>query len=59
LKDLSTEDSITLGNLFSIAFMEPNRWLYATLGRQAWAPHTTPKHGKYDYVVYMNTSFIH
>jgi hypothetical protein len=25
LKDLSTEDSITLGNLFSIAFMEPNR----------------------------------
>jgi hypothetical protein len=35
---LSMEDLVTLGNLLSIDFMEPNRQLYVTLGRQVWVP---------------------
>jgi len=33
LKDLSTKDLVTLGNLLSTKFMEPSRQLYATLGK--------------------------
>jgi len=32
LKDLSTKDLVTLGNLLSTKFMEPSRRLYVTLG---------------------------
>ncbi len=35
LKDLLTKDLVTLGNLLSTEFMEPNRRLYATLGKRA------------------------
>jgi hypothetical protein len=35
LKDLLMEDLLTFGNLLSTEFMDPNRGLYATLGRQA------------------------
>jgi hypothetical protein len=33
LKELSTKNLVTLGNLLSIEFMEPNKRFYATLGR--------------------------
>jgi hypothetical protein len=35
LKDLSTKDLATLGNIFSTEFMEPNRQSYATQSKQA------------------------
>ncbi len=38
LRDLSTKDLVTLGNLISTKFMEPNKKIYATLSRQAWVP---------------------
>jgi hypothetical protein len=38
LKDLSMEDLVTLGNLLSTKFMEPNGQLYATLSMRAWVP---------------------
>jgi hypothetical protein len=38
LKNLSTEDLLTLGNLLFTKFINPRQRLYATLGRQAWVP---------------------
>jgi len=38
LNDLLTKHLITLGNLLSIEFLKPQRWFYATLGKQAWLP---------------------
>jgi hypothetical protein len=38
LKDLLTKDLVTLGNLLSTKFMEPNKQLYATPSTQAWVP---------------------
>jgi hypothetical protein len=38
LKDLLIEDLVTLGNLLSTKFMEPNRQLYATPSMRAWVP---------------------
>jgi len=35
LKDLSIKDLVTLGDLLSTKFMEPNRQLYAIPSRQA------------------------
>jgi hypothetical protein len=32
------KDLVTLGNLLSTKFMEPSRWLYATLGGWIWVP---------------------
>ncbi len=38
LNDLSIEDLLTLGNLLSTKFMNPQRQFYSTLGRWAWVP---------------------
>ncbi len=37
-KDLSMEELVTFGNFLSTEFMEPSKWLYATIGRQPWVP---------------------
>jgi len=37
LSNLSTKNLVTLNNLLSTKFMKPKRWLYATIGKQAWA----------------------
>ncbi len=36
LNDLSIEDLLTFGNLISIEFMKPRRWLYLIPRRQVW-----------------------
>jgi len=38
LNNLSREDLVTFGKLFSMEFMKPQRRLYATLGWRVWVP---------------------